>query len=143
MIKFILSPQNLNDLGVECEIIQINKNNYLNHIPLIENGISYFNEEIEWSNMFDLEIAIDRLNRGMFMYIGIVNNDVFGYVWFNGGFLFNLFVRNKLLVKLHSGRDLLSNVIRKYEFDKNIYCEVDDWNIKSHKLFYGLGFRLL
>lgn len=143
MIKFILLPQNFNDLNVECEIVQINKNNLTNHISLIEKGINYFNQEIEWYDMFNLDIAIDRINQGMLMYIGIINDDVFGYVWFNGEFLFNLFVRNKVSVKLHSGRYFLSSVIKRYESNKHIYCEVDEWNDRSIKLFRSIGFQVL
>lgn len=143
MIKLMLSPQDFNDFGVEYEIVQVNLNNFLKYIPLIKKGIYYFNDEIEWHDMFNVHDAIERIHQGMIMYIGIINDDVFGYVWFNHKLLFNLFVRNNMPIKLHSGKHFLSNVIKRYEFNKTIQCEVDEWNNKSLKLFCNLGFRVI
>jgi predicted DNA-binding transcriptional regulator len=143
MIKYILFPEHFNDLGTDCEIIPISQKNVLVYRYLIEMCINHFNNEITWDNMFNLNEAIERIDNGMVMYVGVVDYEVLGYVWFDKNRLFNLFVRNKMPIKLRSGKEFVSNVIKRFESDKIINCEVDEWNIKSHKLFQRLGFRVL
>jgi hypothetical protein len=76
--------------------------------------------------------------------MGIFDSDVFGHVWFSdykdGRFLFNLFVRNNVQEKKYTGKEFVSDIIFRHEYDKSIYCEVDEWNEKSIKLFEKLGF---
>jgi len=77
----------------------------------------------------------------------MIDAGVFGYVWFDnkddGRSLFNLFVRNKVNVKNYSGQEFVSDIIYRFEYDKVIYSEVDEWNEKSIKLFKKLGFQEL
>jgi hypothetical protein len=97
--------------------------------------------------MYNIEDAIKRIQNNNVLYIGINNLEVIGHVWFNpymdGKLLYNLFVRNKIEHKNHTGKEFVSFVIATYEINKPIYCEVDDWNEKSLRLFNRLGFKPL
>ena len=145
MINFKLEPINFNKIGTECEIIKIDNLNISHFYQLIHSSIDNFNEEIKWDDMFDFNEACDRLKNGMILYIGIYNSNVFGHVWFknykDGKFLFNLFVKNKVIDKKYGGKEFISNIINRFEYNTTIYCEVDKWNEKSIKLFNILGFN--
>jgi hypothetical protein len=148
MIKFKLSSNDFKDFNVDYEVLTINKKTFHTMSTFVEKSISNFNEEVSWDQMFDLNDASHRINNDMQMYIGIMDNEPFGHVWFkdylDGRLLFNLFVKNKVDNKKYSGTVLTSNVLKKYELTKSpIYCEVNDWNEKSIKLFKKLGFEII
>jgi RimJ/RimL family protein N-acetyltransferase len=109
-------------------------------------AIRYFKEELEWDKMFDFVDAQRRITNGEIMYVGMIDCDLFGYVWFkdldNDRKLYNLFVRNQVEDKKYTGKEFLSDVIYRFENNKTIYCEVDEWNTKSLRLFERLGFRV-
>jgi hypothetical protein len=144
MIPYKLIPQNFFHLQTKYNIIRVTIDNYHHHYRLVENTIQHFKDEIDWEGMFDTNVAIKRLNNGMVLYLGICDSDVFGHVWFDdfkdGRSLFNLFVRNDVLEKNYTGKEFVSDIIFRYEYDKIIYCEVDEWNEKSIRLFNKLGF---
>ena len=145
MINFKLDQDKFNDLKTKYKIIKINSDNFKYSYRLIIDSIKYFNSEIEWDGMFDFNTAHKRISSGMTMYVGMMDSDVFGHVWFRdenkSRYLFNLFVRNIIPEKNYTGKEFLSHVISKYEFNKSILCEVDEWNEKSIKLFKRLGFE--
>ena len=141
MIKFKFLPQNFNYLGTQYNIVQIDNHNYVEYTHLIHKSIENFNAEIQWDNMFDFSETINRFENGMTMYIGLLDNEPFGHVWFNRSFLFNLFVRNKIEKKKYTGKEFISCVLHEFYNNGTIYCEVDEWNTKSIKLFERLGFQ--
>lgn len=148
MINFKLNPNNFNYLGIECDITTITFLNYQRYENIIKKCIDHFNEEIEWNGMFDINQAINRLSDGMVLYVCLYNTEPLGYVWFketnnNERKLFNLFFRNKNIVKKYTGKEFVSSVINTHENNKIIFCEVDEWNEKSIKLFKKLGFEKL
>ena len=145
MINLILENE-LNYLGTSYNLLQINENNYKLYYKEIEQSINNFNKEIKWDGMFDLNIAIERFKNGMTMYIGLIDDFIFGHAWFKdykkGKCLFNLFVVNKIDIKKHSGKEFVSNILYEYYPKTIIYSEVDDWNIKSIRLLKRLGFKI-
>ena len=147
MINFKLEPINFNKLETKYKIVKIDSSNISHFYQLINDSINNFNDEIKWDGMFDFNEACNRLNDGMIMYIGMYDSAVFGHVWFkeykDGKFLFNLFVKNKVINKKYSGKEFVSDIIYRFEYDKTIYCEVDEWNEKSIKLFNTLGFNII
>lgn len=148
MINFKLDPSNFNYLGIDCIIIPISFLNCQNYKNLIQNCIDYFNAEIEWDKMFNLNEALTRISNGMILYVCMSNDQPVGYVWFketenNERTLFNLFFRNKDIIKKYTGQEFVSSTIQTYENNKIILCEVDEWNVKSIKLFKKLGFEKL
>lgn len=145
MIPFKLDFKDFNCLNTEYSIIPISNNNIEQSYTLINNSIEHFNAEIEWRGMFNFGEAMNRIKSGMTMYVGVMDETIFGYVWFkdykDGRFLFNLFVRNKVNSKPYTGKEFVSDVINRYEYDKVIHCEVDEWNEKSIRLFKRIGFK--
>jgi hypothetical protein len=147
MINVELYPSNFNYLGIKYNIIQITKDNYNQHIFLIKRVIQNFNDEIQWDGMFDLKESIERFLKGMVMYIGIMNNQPFGYLWFeeieNKFKIFNVFVRNNVEIKNYNGQEFVSDIIDRFYKDKFIFAEIDEWNTKSIKMFLKLGFVII
>jgi hypothetical protein len=147
MINFKLEIEKFNYLGTECNIIPISFINYHNYKTLIEDCIYFFNDEIEWDGMFSLNQALVRISNGMVLYVCMGDTQPLGYVWFKDKedkrLLFNLFFRNKNVIKKYTGKEFVSSVINTYEKNKIIVCEVDEWNEKSLKLFKKLGFQEL
>lgn len=144
MIYFKLIPSNLIYLNIRYDIIEINNNNQIEHERHIENTISNFNEEIKWDNMFNTKEVQYRFENGMIMFIGINEGKPFGHVWFrkhdDGFLLFNLFVINKTQNKNWSGKEFVFDILHRFFNKEIIYSEVDEWNVKSIKLFEKLGF---
>ncbi len=144
MITYKLNPEYFNHLETKYKIVRVTNSNYHYYYQLVNDSIKYFHDEIDWGGMFNTTDALKRLKNNMVMYIGLMDADVFGYVWFDdyidGRFLFNLFVRNNVTEKKYTGKEFVSDIIYRFEYDKIIYCEVDEWNEKSIKLFEKLGF---
>lgn len=146
MINFKLLPENFNYLGTEYRILTIKLITYKYAESRILETIENFNNEIEWGDMFNFDTVVDRLKNGMKMYILVGDNDntTYGHVWFkdhkDGRNLFNLYVRNDIANKTYTGKEFVSDIIHRYESNTPIYCEVDDWNVKSINLFKRLGF---
>jgi len=147
MINVELYPSNFNYLGIKYNIIQINKDNYDQYISLINKTIQNFNDEVQWSKMFDFKKAVERFSEGMIMYIGIMNNHPFGHLWIEeieSKFkIFNVFVRNNVEIKNYNGQEFVSDIIDRFYKDKIIFAEIDEWNTKSIKMFLKLGFVII
>lgn len=146
MINFKLLSNDFKNLNDDYEILVVNEKTYSSYYTIVEKSITNFNNEISWDNMFDMVDVSYRIKNDMVMYIGIIENEPFGHVWFknhlDGRLLFNLFVRNKVEDKKYTGTEFISYVLKKYELLKSpIYCDVDEWNVKSQKVFEKLGFK--
>lgn len=145
MINLKLNPKDFNDLGVNYNIREVTYHNFPKYMDEIEKCIDYFNGEIKWDGMFTKSDVLERFSCGDTMYLGFNEWGVFGYVWFKrtskGKWLYNLFVRTEFEVRNYSGTGFVSSIIKQFESDNDIYCEVDEWNEKSIKLFKKLGFQ--
>jgi len=145
MVNFKLDMVNFIHLKTQYDVIPITFLNVKDNLNLIEDSIEHFNSEIKWENMFTIDDALKRINNGMIMYIGMLDSNIFGHVWFedckDGRVLFNLFVRNQIQKKEYTGKEFVSDVIHRFEHKKPVYSEVDEWNEKSIKLFKKLGFQ--
>jgi len=144
MIHFKINPGNLVHLGAVCDTIEINYYNQIKYTNHIENTILNFYDEIKWDGMFDIKEAKKRFENDMTMFIGLYDNKPFGHVWFkkkeDGYLLFNLFVRNSVEQKMWSGKEFVSDILYRFFKTDIIYSEIDEWNVKSIKLFEKLGF---
>lgn len=145
MISFSLSENDFTSLGIEYNIVKIDRNNFKSNKQYITDSINNFNSEIKWNEMFTLEEASSRISNNMRMYIGLIDSKVFGHVWFrnykDGSYLFNLFVKNKAKTENYTGTKFTSDIISRFENEYPIYANVDEWNEKSIKLFDRLGFK--
>lgn len=144
MLKFKLAYDNFRNNGTSDDVLCVHS--WDEHVAqVVQKEIVFFNEEIEWDGMFDLGIARDRILSGMTLYVLLIDNEPVGHVWLrdecDGRFLFNLFVRNKVATKTWSGKEFVSTVIDRFERGRTIYCEVDEWNSRSIRLFMSLGFE--
>jgi RimJ/RimL family protein N-acetyltransferase len=145
MISFSLSKNNFIPLQTKYTIIKVDCINFENNKHHVLDSINNFNSEIEWDEMFTLKEAESRVSNNMRMYIGLMDSKVFGHVWFreykDGVYLFNLFVKNNTTNKTYTGTEFTSDVINRFETQYPIYVNIDDWNVKSIRLFKKLGFR--
>jgi hypothetical protein len=145
MISFSLNENDFTSLGVEYDIVKIDRSNFESNKQYVIDSINNFNSEIEWNEMFTLEEANNRVFNNMRMYLGLIDSKVFGHVWFknykDGSYLFNLFVKNKAKTENYTGTKFTSDIINRFENEYPIYANVDEWNEKSIKLFDRLGFK--
>jgi hypothetical protein len=147
MISLSLSENNFIPLQREYTIIKIDNLNFEYNKDYILDSIHNFNSEIKWDNMFTLDEANNRVFNNMRIYIGLIDSQVFGHVWFkdykDGIYLFNLFVKNNIIDKTYTGTEFTSDIINRFETQYPIYADVDNWNVKSIRLFKKLGFRVI
>jgi RimJ/RimL family protein N-acetyltransferase len=145
MISFSLSKNDFTLLGIEYNIVKIDRNNFESNKQYVTDSINNFNLEIEWNEMFTLEEASSRVFNNMRMYVGLVDSKIFGHVWFrdykDGSYLFNLFIKNKAKTGNYTGTEFASDIINRFENKYPVYADVDEWNKKSIKLFNRLGFK--
>ena len=146
MINFKLTNIDATNKNSEIEIIEINKNNIDQFLHLIELSINFFNDEIIWDGMFNIDESIRRVNLNHTLYLGIYNSIPFAHVWFkpyeDGYLLYNLFVRNKIEKKMYKGSEFTYTILSNYYESSTIYANVDEWNIKSINMFKKLGFKI-
>jgi hypothetical protein len=147
MISFSLNKNDFIPLQTKYRIIKVDYNNFQSNKHYVLDSINNFNSEIEWDKMFTLDEANNRVFNNMRIYIGLIDSQVFGHVWFkdykDGIYLFNLFVKNNLIDKTYTGTEFTSDIINRFETQYPIYADVDDWNVKSIRLFKKLGFRVI
>lgn len=144
MLNLILYPSNFNFLNKTFTTILVTNSNFKELTPSIEKCIKLFNDEIVWSGMFDMCQAEQRVKDGKELYIGLIENEIFGYTWFekykDGKKIFNVFVRNNQKDRKYSGSEFISQIIKEFQPNHIIYAEVDEWNVKSIGMFKKLGF---
>ena len=113
----------------------------------IQKCIDLFNSEIKWDEMFDIQKALDRIERGEKMFVGYKNEDIFCYCWIRQDneqeyYLYNVFSKKPESLRKIGVIDLLYLVIKNYTTGK-IRAEIDDWNGQSQKVANRLGASLI
>lgn len=141
MINFIIQHENL----IEREIPDFVYVSQMTDETVIKNCIEFFNSEIEWDGMFDLEEAKRRLKYGDKFFVGYQNGKIFGYCWITRiepklFKVYNVFSRKTEQPRTYGATDMLFNVIKNHTHG-TIIAEVDEWNIKSIRMFNKLGFK--
>ena len=139
MKRFLLNHSELNERNTDIELKLLTNENE------IKKCINLFNSEIIWDNMFNLEIALERIKSGELMFAGYKKNIIFCYCWLkkiNIGeyYLYNVFSKKTNTLRKISVIDLLYKVI-KYYTDGKIFVEIDSWNTQSQKVAKKLGFN--
>ena len=97
--------------------------------------------------MFDVQKALDRIERGEKMFVGYKNEDIFCYCWIRQDneqeyYLYNVFSKKPKSLRKMGVIDLLYLVIKNYTTGK-IRAEIDDWNGQSQKVANRLGASLI
>lgn len=113
----------------------------------IQKCIDLFNSEIKWDGMFNVEQALDRIERGERMFVGYKNEDIFCYCWIKENhkddyYIYNVFSKKPKSLRKIGVIDLLYLVIKNYTTGK-IRAEIDDWNGQSQKVANRLGASLI
>ena len=113
----------------------------------IQQCIDLFNLEIQWNEMFDIQEALNRIERGEKMFVGYKNEDIFCYCWIRQDneqeyYLYNVFSKKPESLRKIGVIDLLYLVIKNHTTGK-IKVEIDKWNIQSQRVAERLGFNLI
>lgn len=141
MIKFKLNYEELIERNLQ-DFVQISE---MTNEVVIKNCIEYFNSEISWDGMFDLEEAKRRISSGDKFFVGYQNGKIFGHCWLTQiepelFKVYNVFSRNNEIHREYGATDMLFHVI-KNNTKGVVIAEVDEWNTKSMNVFYKLGFK--
>ena len=141
MQHFLLNHSELIERKTDISIKQITEQ------IEIQKCIDLFNSEIQWNDMFNVEQALDRIERGEKMFVGYKNEDIFCYCWIKENhkddyYIYNVFSKKPKSLRKIGVIDLLYLVIKNYTTGK-IRAEIDDWNTQSQRVFERLGFNLI
>ena len=141
MQHFLLNHSELIERKTDISIKQITEQ------IEIQKCIDLFNSEIQWNDMFDVQKALDRIERGEKMFVGYKNEDIFCYCWIRQDneqeyYLYNVFSKKPKSLRKMGVIDLLYLVIKNYTTGK-IRAEIDDWNGQSQKVANRLGASLI
>ena len=141
MQHFLLNHSELIERKTDISIKQITEQ------IEIQKCIDLFNSEIQWNDMFDVQKALDRIERGEKMFVGYKNEDIFCYCWIRQDneqeyYLYNVFSKKPESLRKIGVIDLLYLVIKNHTTGK-IKVEIDKWNIQSQRVAKRLGFNLI
>ena len=141
MQHFLLNHSELIERKTDISIKQITEQ------IEIQKCIDLFNFEIQWNDMFDVQKALDRIERGEKMFVGYKNEDIFCYCWIRQDneqeyYLYNVFSKKPESLRKIGVIDLLYLVIKNHTTGK-IKVEIDKWNIQSQRVAERLGFNLI
>ena len=141
MKTFLLNHSELIERKTDISIKQITEQ------IEIQKCIDLFNSEIQWNDMFNVEQALDRIERGEKMFVGYKNEDIFCYCWIRQDseqeyYLYNLFSKKPKSLRKIGVVDMLYLVIKYHTIGK-ITAEVDEWNIQSQRVANRLGASLI
>ena len=141
MQHFLLNHSELIERKTDISIKQITEQ------IEIQKCIDLFNSEIQWNDMFDVQKALDRIERGEKMFVGYKNEDIFCYCWIRQDneqeyYLYNVFSKKPKSLRKMGVIDLLYLVIKNHTTGK-IKVEIDKWNIQSQRVAERLGFNLI
>ena len=141
MQHFLLNHSELIERKTDISIKQITEQ------IEIQKCIDLFNSEIQWNDMFDVQKALDRIERGEKMFVVYKNEDIFCYCWIRQDneqeyYLYNVFSKKPESLRKIGVIDLLYLVIKNHTTGK-IKVEIDKWNIQSQRVAKRLGFNLI
>lgn len=113
----------------------------------IQKCIKLFNAEITWDGMFNLAEANRRIQYGDKIYTGYWGGDLFGYCWLKKlneteYYIYNVFSKHTEYPRDYGATDMLYYVINTHTKGV-VLADIDEWNIKSIRVFEKLGFKQL
>jgi hypothetical protein len=140
MIKYELKYENLilRNIHQDFKIVDTTDNS------VIEKCIDFFNSEIQWDGMFDINEALYRIQKGEKIFVGYKNQNIFCYCWIRQDneqsyYIYNVFSKKPTSLRKIGVIDLLYSAI-KYHTNGKITVDIDEWNTKSQKVAEKLGF---
>ena len=124
--------------------IKLTKDNFSFNQEMIVKTIDVFNSQIDWDEMWTVDIANTRLLNGEILYLLLNNHVPMGHVWYNVNYLYNAFVSNTR----EDGdsvwfiQETMWDI--KNHFNLNhIQLYVDTWNKRAIKFWKKLGFSII
>lgn len=103
----------------------------------IQTSIDSFNDKIYWTEMWDIETASNRLERGHDLFIGVDSEGPLAHVWFEKNYLYNLYVNPKRPVGY--GEKFIKGCFNFIPYS-TIRLYTDEWNTRAQKFFEKVGF---
>ena len=97
--------------------------------------IDLFNSEITWTGMFNLQEALQRLDKGDRMFT-LFSSSLLGYCWVDDDYLYNFFVSQK---RTKGDAQDFCNYVCKF-IGKDMRLFVVKPNLKGQKFFEKVGF---
>lgn len=141
MINFVLNKENLIERNLPSELMVCKTSDAFAILKCID----LFNDEIKWDSMFTLWDALRRIEAGEKMFVGLYNGEIFGYCWVidrdYDTYIYNVFSKSTIDRRKYGATDMLYYVIKNHG-NKIISAKVDEWNVKSIKVFEKLGFTV-
>jgi RimJ/RimL family protein N-acetyltransferase len=141
MIKYELKYENLiqRNIHPDFKIVETSDD------TVIEYCINLFNSKIKWDGMFDLNEANKRIKNGEKLFVGYYENNLVGYCWLKSinkfeYYIYNVFIGIDLTKRNYGATDLLYLLIKNHTSGV-IMVDIDEWNVKSQKVFEKLGFK--
>ena len=104
----------------------------------IQSSIDLFNDNVYWTEMWDLEMAKERLERGHDLFIGVNPQGPLAHVWFENNYLYNLFVNPRRPEGY--GEKFIKSCFNYINSDI-IFLYTDEWNTRAQKFFEKVGFK--
>ena len=125
----------------ELHLLKITKETFSDNKELIQQSINTFNSEIEWDDMWTIDIAKERISYGETLYLLLDNQNPLGHVWYDLYYLYNAFVSQKR----KDGDSIWFIQETMWDMKQNndltyIKLYVDDWNKKAIKFWKKLNF---
>lgn len=104
----------------------------------IQASIDSFNDEVYWTEMWTMDMASERLERGHDLFIGVDKEGPLAHVWFEKNYLYNLFVNPR---RPHGYAESFIKSCLNHIPHHTITLYTDEWNIRAQKLFEKVGFN--
>lgn len=102
----------------------------------VQDTIDLFNSDIDWDDMWDLDLAYERFEEGSTLFLLRDLKGALGHIWNNGGVFFNVYV-NPRRSKGISERFFNSCLLLSGE--ESIDLWTDEWNKKAQRFFEKVG----
>jgi hypothetical protein len=117
-------------------ILYIQANTFCSLENTIQASIDSFNRNVVWNDMWDINEAKSRLEKGNILFIGLDHEGTLAHVWFEDNYLYNLYVDPRRPEGY--GESFIKGCLNFIPFH-TISLYVDEWNIKAQKFFEKVG----
>ena len=104
----------------------------------VQASIDSFNSNHELKDMWTIDDAKERLNKGHQLFLGVDRDDKpLGHVWFDNDLLYNAYINPER--EEGYGEKFINTCLNSIRFNTvKLYC--DEWNTKAQKFFEKVGF---
>jgi GNAT superfamily N-acetyltransferase len=108
------------------DVIHVNEDNCSEYLDIIQSAIKVFSTNIQWSNMWDTNQAIERIYNGEHLFIYAPDRQAKAFVWFKENYLYNFFVAPEVR-KDNIAEKLIKHAYNLLPYD-TFYAYTESWN---------------